>query len=144
MLLTYNFALRMYLSTKPVTSVVRRNLSLKSVIKSSFPFKPNINELSNSTPSVNDICYSCSSLSSCVESVLLSKQTVSSVQHKETFVSSEKTSIENKYTISSNPCRIRAQNYNTPNEYLESTVNYLSCDFTKKVGLISFYTYVPH
>ena len=49
----------MYQFTKPVTSIVRRNLSFKSAIRSPFPFKTKIYDLFLIKRSVNNIrCYS--------------------------------------------------------------------------------------
>ena len=49
----------MYQFTKPVTSIVRRNLSFKSAIRSTFPFKTKIYDSFLIKRNVNNIrCYS--------------------------------------------------------------------------------------
>ena len=126
----------MYLFTKPVTSVVRRNLSLKSLIISIFPFKPKTYELLNT--SVKDIRYSCSSLVSTVESVLLSERILSDGKQIEKLVSSENISSENKCILPGDSAKVQDINCDITKRYSKLSYQYLNLDFTQKVGPILF------
>ena len=126
----------MYLFTKPVTSVVRRNLSLKSLIISTFPFKLKTYELLNATTSVNIIRYCCSNFNSSVESAFLSKRILSDGKQIEKLVSSENISNENKWVLPGDSAKVRNSNCGITKLYSKSSYQYLNLDFTQKVGLI--------
>ena len=126
----------MYLFTKPVTSVVRRNLSLKSLIISIFPFKPKAYELLNT--SVNDIRYCYSSLVSTAESVLLSERILSDGKQIEKLISSENISSENKCILPGDSAKVQDINCDIIKRYSKLTYRYLNLDFTQKVGPILF------
>ena len=126
----------MYLFTKPVTSVVRRNLSLKSPIISILPFKLKTYESLNTTTCVNDIRYCCSIYISSVESVLLSKRILSDGKQIEKLVSSENKSNENKCILPVDSAKLKDSNCDITKRYYKLTNQYLNLDFTQKVGPI--------
>ena len=126
----------MYLFTKPVTSVVRRNLSLKSLIISTFPFKLKTYELLNTTTSVNIIRYCCSNFNSSVESAFLSKRILSDGKQIGKLVCSENISNENKCNLPGDSAKVNDSNCDITKRYSESSHQYLNLDFAQKVGLI--------
>ena len=123
----------MYLFTKPVTSVVRRNLSLKSPIISTFPIKGKTNRLLSIAASVNNIRY-CYSFISSAESVVLSKRILSDEKQIEKLVSCENISNENKCILPADSAKVRDSNCDITKRYSISSYQYLNLDFTQKVG----------
>ena len=126
----------MYLFTKPVTSVVRRNLSLKSPIISTFPIKAKTKRLLSIASSVNNIRYCCYSFISSAESVVLSKRILSDEKQIEKLVSCENISNENKCILPADSAKVRDSNCDITKRYSISSYQYLNLDFTQKVGPI--------